>query len=236
MITVRRSDTGSYVLVHEPSQTVMVGESLEDTFARIHAHVEADPSLPRTPTPTEPAAPRRAWLVGLGMLALLPFLWLGVLHFTLGRMIDELRTAPERDAPHEPIEQLRSELEELRQVVSRVEDEVGQGRAPERASVARPRRFGERLPSASAVADTDGPDTDGPDSDGPDSEAATSGDDADATASDADAPADARARADAIREATRRAARETARERRRRELGAEDANAEDAEDKPPQEP
>jgi pyruvate/2-oxoglutarate dehydrogenase complex dihydrolipoamide acyltransferase (E2) component len=123
----------------------MVGESLEATFTRMQEHLGDNPSLPTAPTPTETTGPRRAWLVGLGVLALLPFLWLGVLHYTLGRMIDELRASPP-PAETEPLEQLRSELEELRQVVSRVEDEVGQGRPrPDRpARPARTQRPAER--------------------------------------------------------------------------------------------
>lgn len=155
MITVRRSDTGSFVLVHEPSQTVMVGEDLDATFARMQERLRDDPSLPRTVAAPAAPRPRYAWLVGLGVLALMPFLWLGVLHYTLGRMIDELRAAPEPPAPSEQVEQLRSELEELRQVVSRVEDEVGHGRRGLPSDTPRParaRRIGERV---QAVLDPD---------------------------------------------------------------------------------
>lgn len=148
MITVRRSDTGSFVLVHEPSQTVMVGEALDATYARMQEHLRDHPSLPpATVAAAGGASPWRAWLVGLGVLAVLPFLWLGVLHYTLGRMIDELRAAPAPAASSEEIEQLRSELGELQQVVSRVEDEVGrarEGRPVGTPRATRSRRVGER--------------------------------------------------------------------------------------------
>lgn len=140
MITVRRSDTGSYVLVHEPSQTVMVGDDLEATYARLQEHVRANPTIAETggvvqgPTPSR----RGAWLVGVGVLALLPFLWLAVLHYTLGRLVDELRAAP-APAPATDVEALRAELEELRQVVSRVEDEVGRSRHGPAPRTTRPR-------------------------------------------------------------------------------------------------
>ena len=66
----------------------------------------------------------------MGVLAILPFLWLVVLHYTLGRLVDELRETPPA-APSEEVETLRGELEALRQVVSRVEDQLGQARASE---------------------------------------------------------------------------------------------------------
>jgi hypothetical protein len=132
MITVRRSDTGSFVLVHEPSQTVIVGDSLEATYARMQEHLRADPSLARaTVDPPGAVTTRRsAWLVGIGVVALLPFLWLVVLHYTLGRLVEELRAAP-ATAPAADVQALQAELEALRQVVSRVEDRAGQARPSE---------------------------------------------------------------------------------------------------------
>lgn len=133
MITVRRSDTGSFVLVHEPSQTVMVGEELEATFARMEEHLRADPSLSSAPPPSPaPVTRRGAWLVGVGVLALLPFLWLTVLHYTLGRLIDDLRGPPPAvSSEPEALQTLQAEVEALRQVVSRVEDQAGQARRSE---------------------------------------------------------------------------------------------------------
>lgn len=131
MITVRRSDTGVFVLVHEPSQVVMLGEDLDATYAQLETHLREHPPQVgstsaglATSLPGSSAAPsRRAWLVGLGVLALLPFLWLSVLHYSLGRMLDELRTpaASEAELPTKEIEGLQTQLHELEQTVQRLE-------------------------------------------------------------------------------------------------------------------
>lgn len=179
MITVRRSDTGSFVLIHEPSQTVMVGEDLDATYARMEAHLRDHPSTRHEAHPPRAATTRSfAWLVGVGVLALLPFVWLAVLHYTLGRLIDELREQPAA-VPVEDVQALRGDLEALRQVVSRVEDQLGQGRGSEPASerVAPPRRPVEQGAAAEADDDaggsgdesgTDGGTGDGPGEDAPD--------------------------------------------------------------------
>jgi hypothetical protein len=132
MITVRRSETGSFVLVHEPSQVVIVGDDLDATYARMQEHLRADPSLSRgvPDVPGAAATRRSAWLVGVGVVALLPFLWLAVLHYTLGRLLEDLRDQPAAE-PTEDVQALRAELEALRQVVSRVEDQSGQERRGE---------------------------------------------------------------------------------------------------------
>ncbi len=148
MITVRRSDTGAHVLVHEPSDTVMVGEDLAATHARMEEHLRDNPSLATGPAPaaaTSAVASRWAWLVGLGVLALLPFLWLAVLHYTLGGLIDELRTAPATDAT-EQLMRLQGDVQALEQTLSRIEDAQGQARTGEPA-VERPARKAARRPT-----------------------------------------------------------------------------------------
>ena len=148
MITVRRSDTGAFVLIHEPSQTMMLGEELEATYARLQEHLEARDIPLTSPVPPPAAAPsRKGWLVGLLLLALLPFVWLSVLHYTLGGLIDEVRT-PKADASaptakQKEIEALRTELNELRQVVERGDNARGRARPgvdPDRRRVAPARR------------------------------------------------------------------------------------------------
>jgi len=135
MITVRRSDTGSFVLIHEPSQTVMVGDDLDATYARMELYLRDHPTARHEAHPPAPKATRSAaWLVGVGVLALLPFVWLVVLHYTLGRLVDELREQPQA-APAEDVQTLRGDLEALRQQVSRVEDQLGQARAGEPRSI-----------------------------------------------------------------------------------------------------
>lgn len=149
MITVRRSDTGTYVLVHEPSQVVVVGEDLQATYESLQEHLLDDPGPagPGPSAPHQPGAPasRRAWMVGIAVLALLPFLWLSVLHVSLGRLIDELRTTSHRTeaSPTKEVEALQTELHELEQTVTRLQTELGEaraGEAPERRRIGRARR------------------------------------------------------------------------------------------------
>jgi len=131
MITIRRSDTGSYVLTHEPSQMVMVGEDLQATHARLEEHLREHPALASTPALAPPAtSSRKAWFAGLAMLALLPFLWLSVLHYTLGRLVDELRTpaAATQARPTKEVEALTLELHELQQRLDRLQVAVGNAR------------------------------------------------------------------------------------------------------------
>ncbi|MEX1369350.1 MAG: hypothetical protein AB1Z98_39850 [Nannocystaceae bacterium] len=143
MITVRRSDTGVFVLVHEPSQVVMLGEDLDATYAQLETHLREHPPQigstsagPSAALAAGSAAPsRRAWLVGLGVLALLPFLWLSVLHYSLGRMLDELRTpaASQAELPTKELEGLQTQLHELEQTVQRLEAAQAQSREGEPA-------------------------------------------------------------------------------------------------------
>jgi hypothetical protein len=186
MITVRRSDTGSFVLVHEPSQAVIVGDDLDAAYARMEEHLRAHPSARAEPEPAgAPATRRWAWLVGVGVLALLPFLWLVVLHYTLGRLVDELREQPAA-APIEDVQALRAELEALRQVVSRVEDQLGQARGgePRQGRAAPPKRPAEH---DATVDDDDEPGGSGDESGtggGPDDDVPDDEDDDDAKAPD----------------------------------------------------
>ncbi|MCH9683240.1 MAG: hypothetical protein K0V04_17530 [Deltaproteobacteria bacterium] len=131
MITVRRSDTGAHVLIHEPSQTVMVGEDLAATYAKMEQHLGEHPTLASasdTAARAPQTNPRWAWLVGLGAVALLPLLWLAVLHYTLGGLIDELRAAPPAATDSEQVQDLQAQLSALEQNVSRLEDALGRAR------------------------------------------------------------------------------------------------------------
>ncbi|MCA9655677.1 MAG: hypothetical protein H6712_00210 [Myxococcales bacterium] len=167
MITVRRSDTGTFVLLHEPSGRVVVGEDLQATYERMEALLREHPSPPGVvgASPSRPAAPSRwAWLVGVALLALLPFLWLAVLHYTLGGMLDELRTsaAAQRTAPAEELEQLQTSLHELEQTVERLQSELGRDREGEDPTAQRTGRA--RRPAEQGSAHVPEPDVDPPES------------------------------------------------------------------------
>jgi hypothetical protein len=99
--------------------------------------------------------------------------WLVVLHYTLGRLVDELREQP-KAAPAEDVQRLQGELEALRQVVSRVEDQLGQARGsePRQGRVTAPLRPVEKGAAVDEDDDDDGgtgdeSGTDGGTEDGP---------------------------------------------------------------------
>ncbi|MEM7155861.1 MAG: hypothetical protein AAF799_23625 [Myxococcota bacterium] len=141
---------------------MMLGEELEATYARLQEHLEARDIPLSSPAPaTAAAAPsRKGWLLGLLMVALLPFVWLGVLHYTLGGLIDEVRAPKasegERGPKQKYLEALRTDLNELRQQVERLGNERGQARKgvnPDRrrlGSARRPTNQGEPQPDAPA--------------------------------------------------------------------------------------
>ena len=122
MFLVSRSITGQYVVQHPATNTVIVGDDLTATFERMRALTDGQPGGEATGGagngPTEPAGraePRRArpriapWLA----LALLPFLWLGALHVSLGRLVSELRAAAPASGESTATSELRARVERL---------------------------------------------------------------------------------------------------------------------------
>lgn len=96
MVEIHKSDTGRFVLIHEPSDTVVVDESLEEGFRRLEAAAkEKDPAHGGDVTRAKPETEKKVsndGRVRLGLLlflVLLPFLWLGILHYSIGSLIDE---------------------------------------------------------------------------------------------------------------------------------------------------
>ncbi len=87
-----------FVLVDPRTGTVATGDNLVEAHTRMLArHPGADED---TGTTGSPPTSSRSWvrpaaLVGLLVVAALPFVWLSVLHYSLGRMLADLR-------PHAP--------------------------------------------------------------------------------------------------------------------------------------
>ena len=123
MIKVYKSDSGQFVLVHAPSQTFIIDEDLESGYAKLEAHIaEHHPehvgqvTEPMdTPAAKRPDKGRTAQLVLFVFLALLPFVWLLVMHYSLATLMTELRfaaPAPAQDAAS--VTALQDEVDELR--------------------------------------------------------------------------------------------------------------------------
>jgi hypothetical protein len=153
---VSQSATGQFVVIHPASNTVMVGDDLAATYEQMRAfvaglgHVAAG-AAPVAGVAAEGAAAGASlgarlgatlgssaahWVL-LAALALLPFVWLGALHVSLGRLVAELRVAP----PAAGKEQFGADL---RARVERVERQI--------ESIERP---GSRTPGASAELQAD---------------------------------------------------------------------------------
>ncbi|HWB78566.1 MAG TPA: hypothetical protein VG755_26560 [Nannocystaceae bacterium] len=112
-----RSITGQYVVTHPATKTVIVGDDLEATFERMRALTESEPAAANA---TEPAAPApaateraRARMLPWIALALLPFVWLGALHLSLGRLVSELRAATPGASESTTVSELRARIERL---------------------------------------------------------------------------------------------------------------------------
>jgi hypothetical protein len=134
MYRLSQSSTGQFVLVHEASNTVMVGDDLAATFERMHARVAAVPEAgaPQAGVPASTPIARERWIV-LAVLATLPFVWLGALHVSLGRLVAELRSVTAAPAQADPA------ADELRNRIDRLEQRVdGLGRGPVRTPRPKP--------------------------------------------------------------------------------------------------
>lgn len=99
MIKVYKSDTGQFVLVHAPTQTFIIDENLESAYAKLEAHVgETHPGQAGAvlepvdrPFTRSQSNTRIANLILVIFLALLPFVWLVVMHRSLAALITEFR-------------------------------------------------------------------------------------------------------------------------------------------------
>lgn len=127
MIKIYRSDTGQFVLVHDATKTVIIDDELSRAYEKMQTYIEENHPEAAALTASLPfdqsgrSSRDTPALVRYGLLfflVLLPFLWLGILHYSLGSLIDEVmmnRDAPAtlQDAPAaEPEPELAEDLPE----------------------------------------------------------------------------------------------------------------------------
>jgi len=145
VIKVYKSDVGQYVLVHGPTQTFIIDENLAEGYARLEAHVrEHHPDMAGAvlaagekpegaPAGGSARESRLPQLLLLMALAILPFLWLVVLHHSLAAIVTDLRIAPggvytvteeSYDAIRQDMETLHLENNRLRQSLYQLRQQV----------------------------------------------------------------------------------------------------------------
>lgn len=121
MLQVSQSSTGQFVVTHLPSNTVMVGDDLVATYEQMRGFVAGLGPVAHAPAAAPPAraglgSSATHWVL-LAALALLPFVWLGALHVSLGRLVSELRVAPPAADLPTPNVDLRARVERLERQV-----------------------------------------------------------------------------------------------------------------------
>jgi hypothetical protein len=133
MYLIGRSDTGQYVVTDPATKTVMVGDDLPALFDRMAAACGEGGAAfePASVTPPAPS-PRRASVVPWVAMALLPFVWLGALHVSLGRLVTEVRLGKPAGEDQAVVD--------LRARLDRVERQLDQrgGKKPGKAAPAAP--------------------------------------------------------------------------------------------------
>jgi hypothetical protein len=125
MIKVYKSDAGQFVLVHPPSQTFIIEDTLEAGYRKMEAHLrtqhpqwagkamDAAESPPRTETP----ASRLPQIILIVFLGLLPFVWLLVLNHSLATLLTDVQFGWQATVPaanEGGYEALRQEVDLLR--------------------------------------------------------------------------------------------------------------------------
>lgn len=122
MLQVSQSATGQFVVTDPASNTVMVGDDLVATYAQMRSFVAGlGDAAKAAPVPAPSLGARLGsrlgssgahWLV-LAALALLPFVWLGALHVSLGRLVAELSLARPAGSKEQPGADLRARVERV---------------------------------------------------------------------------------------------------------------------------
>jgi hypothetical protein len=155
MYQLRQSATGQFVLVHPATETVVVADDLREAYDRMRAltGTAAADELPAVPAvKPAPGGGQGAKLGMIAVLALLPFVWLGALHVSLGRLVAELRGGTA--AKDEP------SAEEIRTRLDRLELRLDQQGADDRRAAPRP-KAPRPAPAAAAPAAAPAGPTDG---------------------------------------------------------------------------
>lgn len=133
MYQLRQSATGQFVLVHPATETVVVADDLREAYDRMRALTGSAAADEPPAAPAVKPAPGSGQGAKLGMiavLALLPFVWLGALHVSLGRLVAELRGGAAKEGP---------DAEEIRTRLDRLELRLDQQGADDRRSAPRPK-------------------------------------------------------------------------------------------------
>ena len=104
MICVYKSNSGQWVLTHPESESVVLGDDFESTYEQMREHLATHHPGMESASPahrlttgsggTRTGESARAWPPSRLLLAgliLLPFLWLSILHLSLGSLLSEVR-------------------------------------------------------------------------------------------------------------------------------------------------
>lgn len=136
---VSQSATGQFVVMHPASNTVMVGDDLAATYEQMRAAVAGLGDAARAapaPSPGARLGSSAAHWISLAALALLPFVWLGALHVSLGRLVAELRLDPpiaDRELPgadlRARVERVERQIETLAAPSTRTQAPAGEAQA-----------------------------------------------------------------------------------------------------------
>lgn len=138
MVCVYRSESDAFVLIHEATQTVVLGETLDEAYQRLEQtlgdRLRDPPPRELGPDKSRGALPRFGLLA---VLVLLPFVWLAVLHVSMGSLLVEFRgsltpAAEDKAGPLQPssaqpdFDALGARFERLANEVRQIKREAAQ--------------------------------------------------------------------------------------------------------------
>lgn len=152
MVSVYIADTGETVVIHGASGSVVVADDFDTAFVRLQEALgdDAQRQLRQPPSPADTPRHPYSWAhYGvLALLALLPFVWLGVLHVSLGGLIVGLRNelgGPGQADLGAQVQSLQKETEGLGRKVQTLTTAVAKLRKPRKKKKA-PAAIAEPLP------------------------------------------------------------------------------------------
>ena len=137
MLRVYRSETEQYVVIHEPSQSVVLADTFDEAYARLRERLgdrfdEETASPPAAAASARSRRPQGAARYGLlVLLTLLPFVWLGVLHVSLGGLVVELRRSLHPDTKATASGAVQAELDRMGRQIDRLSGDVAKLHKPD---------------------------------------------------------------------------------------------------------
>jgi hypothetical protein len=122
MYQLRTSATGQFVLVDPATDTVIVADDLKEAYDRMVVASPPRGDAAEPPATSKPVVRRTLGpkLAVIGVLALLPFVWLGAMHVSLGRLVAEVAGGAGKG---ETSDEVRTRLDRLEQRI----DQLGGG-------------------------------------------------------------------------------------------------------------